>query len=411
MKLLQGRAFYESLGLPNRSEIYHISPSITKHYPYLLDKLNEIDEIEKIDKPSDDHYLIHLSYYKVTSWFYNRSRFDPKDFASPKNIGSVAEGFLPDQLYDDLKNGKATLLITNDVDTGNPPHVLNMLAAFLAYGIPKRSLIFVDSNPYIEKILLRHGYRAFYYNWVDELFDVPESYIEETTQSINSLAIREKKFLFFGGKPRRHRVDFLDNCINTLPNFEDNSFISIGLNNKVGERLLDLNDQWHGEVVGESRNGFYTPWDITYSKVYTDYHNNSYWNIAPGTFFDYEPYRIAVNEKQFKSIVAMQPFIFLAEPKMLEFVKSLGYKTFSKWIDESYDDALDDVTRMNKVVHEVEKLNTLSYSDLSAMLKDMLPVLTHNIELYMSNAKQNAVKSNLLSNLKRLILDESVQEK
>ena len=107
----------------------------------------------------------------------------------------------------------------------------------------------------------------------------------------------------------------------------------------------------------------------------------------------------------------MQPFIFLAEPKMLEFVKSLGYKTFSKWIDESYDDALDDVTRMNKVVHEVEKLNTLSYSDLSAMLKDMLPVLTHNIELYMSNAKQNAVKSNLLSNLKRLILDESVQEK
>ena len=87
-------------------------------------------------------------------------------------------------------------------------------------------------------------------------------------------------------------------------------------------------------------------------------------------------------------------------------VKSLGYKTFNKWIDESYDDTLDDVARMNKIVHEVEKLNNLSYSDLSAMLKDMLPVLTHNIELYMSITKQNTVKSNLLSNIKRLSTGE-----
>jgi len=410
MKLLHSNAFYESFDMPDRSQIYHLSPSINDHYPYILNKLIELDEIEKIDKPSDDHYLIHLSYYRVGSYFYNRSRFDPTDFDSPKNIGSVAEGFLPEQLYDDLKNERATLLITNDVDTVNVPHVLNMLAAFLAHGIPKRSLIYVDSNPYIEKILLKHGYQAFYYNWVNELFDVSESYIEETTQSIDSLVLREKKFLFFGGKPRKHRVNFLDRCINTLPNFEDNSFVSIGLNNKVGKRSLDLNDEWHGQAVAKSTDGFHTPWDTTYKNVYTDYHSQSYWNIAPGTFFDYEPYRISVNEKQFKSIVAMQPFIFLAEPKMLEFVKSLGYKTFSKWIDESYDDTLDDVTRMNKIVHEVEKLNNLSYSDLSVMLKDMLPVLTHNIELYMSIAKQNTVKSNLLSNLKRLMLDESAMQ-
>ena len=406
MKLLHSSAFYESLGMPNISEVYHITPSINNHYPYLLNKLIELDEIEIIDKPSDDHYLIHLSYYKVASWFYNRSRFKPEIFASPKNVGSVAENLLPDTLFNDLKNGRATLLISNDVDTIMIPQVLNMLSAFLAYGVPKKSMIYTDSNPYVERILLKHGYKGFYYNWVNELFSVSESYIEETTQSINSLVIREKKFLFFGGKPRPHRVDFLDKCINTLPNFEDNSFISIGLNSKVGKRSLDLNDEWHGEVVEKSTDGFYTPWDTTYDTVYTDYHNQSYWNIAPGTFFEYEPYRISVNEKQFKSIVAMQPFIFLAEPRMLEFVKSLGYKTFSKWIDESYDDTLDDVARMNKIVHEVEKLNNLSYSDMSVMLKDMLPVLTHNIELYMSITKQNTVKSKLLSNLKRLSTGE-----
>lgn len=403
MKLLHGSEFYESFGMPNRSEIYHISPSINNHYPYLLNKLIELDEIEKIDKPSDDHYLIHLSFYKVGSYFYNRSRFDPKDFASPKNVGAVAKGLLPEPLEEDLKKNKATLLITNDVDTGFVPHVLNMLAAFYAYGIPKSSLIYVDSNPYIEKLLLRHGYKGFYYNWVNELFAVTKEYIEETAQNIKSLVQRDKKFLFFGGKPRPHRVEFLHKCINQLPNFEDNSFISIGLNNKVGKRSLDLNDEWHGQVVAKSKDGFYTPWDTTYSNVYTDYHIQSYWHIAPGTFFNYEPNRISINEKQFKPIVTMQPFIYLAEPKMLHFVKSLGYKTFNKWIDESYDNELDDTIRMNKIVHEVDVLNNLSYTDLSAMLKDMLPILTYNAELYMNTAKLCTVRTELLSNLKRLI--------
>lgn len=407
MKLLYSSAFYEFFGMPNRSEIHHISPSINDHYPYLLLKLLELDEIEKIDQPSDDHYLIHLSYYKVASYFYNRSRFDPKDFGSSKNIGSVAEGFLPDQLYDDLKNERATLLITNDVDTVPINGVLNMLAAFLAFGIPKRSLIYVDSNPYIEKILLKHGYQGFYYNWVNELFDTSESYIEKTTQSINSLALREKKFLFFGGKPRKHRVDFLDKCINTLPDFEDNSFISIGLNNKVGKKSLDLNDEWHGQVVEKSTDGFYTPWDTTYSTVYTKYHNQSYWNIAPSTQYHYEPGRISINEKQFKSIIALQPFILLAEPRMLKFLKDAGYKTFDKWIDESYDNTPCDATRMNKIVEEVKKLNNLSHSDLSTMLKDMLPILIHNAELYMTIANRKRVKTDLISNLRRFVKNES----
>ena len=408
MKLLQGSAFYESFGMPNRSEIYHITPSVTNHYPYLLNKLIELDEIETIDEPANDHYIIHLSYYKVASYFHNRRRFDPKDFASSKNIGFVAEGFLPNRLLNDLKNGKATLLISNDVDTIMIPQVLNMLAAFLAYGVPKESMIYTDSNPYVERILLKHGYKGFYYNWVNELFTVSKSYIEKITQDINSLVVREKKFLFFGGKPRQHRVDFLDNCINKLPNFEDNSFISIGLNNKVGKKSLDLYDEWHGQVVEKSTDGFHTPWDTTYNTVYTDYHKNSYWNISPGTYFNYEPYRISINEKQFKSIVALQPFIFLAEPRMLEFIKNQGYKTFSKWIDESYDHTLCDHTRMNKIIQQIEALNNLSCSDLSAMLKEMLPILVHNAELYMNTAKQNTVKTSLVSNLKRLINDSTV---
>lgn len=380
---------------------YKISSSV--EYPYVFYKLLEMGDEEDIHSPSGNNYIVHASYYRVTSYLFNNRQHKLR-----------ATNYLPDNVIEDLKSNKATLFISNDVDTATLDQVLLMLTHFLAFGIPKKALIYADSNPYIGNALEKHGYQGFYYNWVEELFEVNEERIQQASEKIKSGYIRNKKFLFLGGKPRQHRVSFLEKCIHQISDFENHTFISIGINNKVGKRSLDVHDNWVSQAFIPSDDNVKppldfrpgTPWDVTYDNINYQYHDESYWNITPTTQYNYEPFRISINEKHFKPIVAMQPFIMLAEPKTLEFLKQSGYRTFSNWIDESYDDTLCDATRMNKIIEEVRKLNTLTHNELSDMLKDMLPTLIHNAELYMHTAKKKPAASSVLNNLNRLVADD-----
>ncbi len=91
--------------------------------------------------------------------------------------------------------------------------------------------------------------------------------------------------------------------------------------------------------------------------------------------------QLEINEKVFKPISAMQPFIILGQAGTLHALKQLGYKTLDKRIDESYDSMMNDDERYNKVLAEVTRLSKLTKEELSEMLYDMLPILTHNYEL------------------------------
>ena len=51
---------------------------------------------------------------------------------------------------------------------------------------------------------------------------------------------------------------------------------------------------------------------------------------------------IFISEKTWKPIMVGHPFIMVGNKNNLKFLKDLGYKTFDKWIDESYDDIEDE---------------------------------------------------------------------
>jgi hypothetical protein len=111
------------------------------------------------------------------------------------------------------------------------------------------------------------------------------------------------------------------------------------------------------------------------------YHLNSYVNIVPMSYFYLSHDQLEINEKLYKPMAALQPFIVLGEVGTLKVLQDLGYKTFDKWIDESYDSTLDDDVRYKKVLNEVTRLNQLSTDDLNDMMYEMLPILIHNYEL------------------------------
>ena len=78
------------------------------------------------------------------------------------------------------------------------------------------------------------------------------------------------------------------------------------------------------------------------------------------------------------------PFVLITIPNSLDVLKELGYKTFSPWIDESYDKELDDTKRMLMIVEETKRLCNLSPDQLAEFLIAMREICLHNYNNLMS---------------------------
>jgi hypothetical protein len=66
----------------------------------------------------------------------------------------------------------------------------------------------------------------------------------------------------------------------------------------------------------------------------------------------------------------------------LQILKQKGFKTFNPWIDESYDNEVNDHVRFDLIMKEIIRLNKLTHNELANMLLEMLPILLHNAKVY-----------------------------
>jgi len=90
---------------------------------------------------------------------------------------------------------------------------------------------------------------------------------------------------------------------------------------------------------------------------------------------------IFFTEKIDKVFAVGQPFIIVSVPYYLFYLKKLGFKTFDKWWDESYDLILDNQKRLEKICDIVEEICSLSINELENIYKEMIPILIHNQKL------------------------------
>ena len=81
------------------------------------------------------------------------------------------------------------------------------------------------------------------------------------------------------------------------------------------------------------------------------------------------------SEKEAKPIVAKRPFIIFGACRQLEAFRSLGFKTFSKVVDESYDLVEDKAERWHKAL---DSMVTLTEKDPKEVYSQLEGVLTHN---------------------------------
>lgn len=129
----------------------------------------------------------------------------------------------------------------------------------------------------------------------------------------------------------------------------------------VDRENLEINPDWH---------------DPSMSHIY----NTSYFSVACETNFKHSDTRF-LTEKTYKTIVHRHPLILLSVPKSLVYLREKGYKTFHPYINESYDNELDDQKRLSMVLQETKRLCSLTGKDLEEFLAETKKICTFNYNL------------------------------
>jgi hypothetical protein len=123
---------------------------------------------------------------------------------------------------------------------------------------------------------------------------------------------------------------------------------------------------------------------------------NSLWHVVNETVF--YAAKLHLTEKIFKPIVAGRPFVLVAAPGNLAYLRSYGFQTFGQWIDESYDDEPDPDRRMDLIVQQLQRFCGLPISALRDIHRDMQPVLEHNKQHFFGRFRE-IITGELVDNL------------
>lgn len=110
------------------------------------------------------------------------------------------------------------------------------------------------------------------------------------------------------------------------------------------------------------------------------------WNIVTETVFYHN--KLHLTEKVFKPIVAKRPFFLVAAPGNLRYLKRYGFKTFDRWVDESYDTEPDNDIRIQKIVNELDRMSKMSQHELETMHQEMMDTLEYNFNHFYTNFKE-----------------------
>jgi hypothetical protein len=127
--------------------------------------------------------------------------------------------------------------------------------------------------------------------------------------------------------------------------------------------------------------------------------DDSFWHIVTETVFYYE--KLHLTEKIFKPIVSKQPFMLLAAPGNLAYLKSYGFKTFEGIIDESYDLIQDNDRRIEAVVQQLSWYCSLPAEEKRKIIEAIAPIVEYNFHHFYGEFKR-IIARELLDNTKML---------
>jgi len=219
----------------------------------------------------------------------------------------------------------------------------------------------------------------------------------------------EKHFLCFNNLTKLHRLWIFYELMNNQQ-LVDKSILS--LNKETTGRMTFF------DVVKSTNNigmiNYYKNYDSTIGYSYDtdnwirdvqvgntiniDAHLKTFVNVVTETLTEKDV--VFITEKTYKPIYVCQPFIIVGNTYTLKKMKELGFKTFDKWWDESYDNELDFETKMNKITKVLEEISTWNFEKCNLMREEMREILIHNYKQMLNNDEQYKIYSLLQTGVK-----------
>jgi hypothetical protein len=132
----------------------------------------------------------------------------------------------------------------------------------------------------------------------------------------------------------------------------------------------------------------YSTWNIAA-------HNSTDINIITETYghhyetmgFNHYQTLYFITEKTYRTILMKQPFILFSNPYALKHLKESGYKTFSPFIDESYDNIENLRDRQEAIVNEVTRLKNMSHNEFEELVVKCKEIADYNYSILMNKVE------------------------
>lgn len=120
---------------------------------------------------------------------------------------------------------------------------------------------------------------------------------------------------------------------------------------------------------------------------------------ALSLFFYDESEVISLTEKIFKPIINFQPFIYVATKGSLQILRDLGFKTFEPYIDETYDQELDNDKRLLMAYEQIKRLCLMTKQEIHEWYWKMQDILVHNHQHLLSIHKNKMITETAMEEL------------
>ena len=317
---------------------------------------------------------------------------------------------IPDRVINDVRENRCKILIDNsfesyDVVATDYMSVIKeiIIKTIKKYNLKKTDVILLTAN---YRTRLSNDFLVAVKNWGDtRIRPCDNNFFNLQKNLILSNAERPKKILTFMRKERSFRFHFAkfiydnnlkeDNIVtfgkNVSPYYWDNNSIQFDeefLNSLPWQYDIDLKNNKTFEFM------------LARSEAEINAYLETYINYVVERSITYLDYELDISEKTFKPIAFLQPFVVFGQPGSLGFLKSLGFKSFDRWWDESYDSIKDEQTRFRAITSLYKKLSRMTKLELAELMYEAWPVLEHNYYNYCDYIKTGKSDQNLLKIIK-----------
>ena len=305
---------------------------------------------------------------------------------------------------------------------------------FKRYNVPPNKIIFISSDlngnvqydrfctrndienkMYILEAAHRLEASSYLYNIItngiydkskmDNIHPYPNSFfsVDEMFEMKNSL--REKYFLSYNRIIREYRLALVAMLYEL--GVQDKGIISLGapkINKEYGgvwpNRISDfIKNKKQNEIVSNAVANIKSLYPINADKdiipetQYTEEGEKIGGAVGDYSHFSHQYKRIYFNivtescyyedciyfsEKTFRPISQLTPFLFVGTPFSLAKLREVGFKTFSPYIDESYDEEIDNDKRFFMILDEVKRLCNMTKKEIHKWYYEMEDILIYN---------------------------------